>query len=105
VVGGKEGYYGEVEFKLVPGLPRYLKMQRRPLGKIFGRFSPSKGDLAFTKSGHLLGIMVNNQYCALVQSMPPAQLVRLGKDLGDQRTSRIGAEVVRRLQKLPLHLQ
>ncbi len=105
VVGGKEGYYGEVEFKLVPGLPRYLKMQRRPLGKIFGRFSPSRGDLAFTKQGELLGIMVNSQYCALVQSMPPARLVRLGQDIADQRTSQIGAEVARRIQSLPLSLQ
>lgn len=105
VVGGKEGYYGEVEFKLVPGLPRYLKMQRRPLGKIFGKFSPSRGDLAFSKQGELLGIMVNSQYCALVQSMPPARLVRLGKEIAQQRTSQIGAEVGRRLQSLPLSLQ
>lgn len=105
VVGGKEGYYGEVEFKLVPGLPRYLKMHRRPVGKIFGKFSPSKGDLAFSKQGELLGIMVNSQYCALVQSMPPARLVRLGKDIAEQRTSQIGAEVARRLQALPLSLQ
>jgi hypothetical protein len=105
VVGGKEGYYGEVEFKLVPGLPRYLKMQRRQLGKIFGKFSPSKGDLAFSKSGELLGMMVNSQYCSLVRSMPPARLVRLGKDLSEQSTSQIGAEVARRLQALPMSLQ
>jgi len=105
VVGAKEGYYGEVEFKLVPGLPRYLKMQRRPLGKIFGKFSPSRGDLAFSKQGELLGIMVNSQYCALVQSLPPARLVRLGKEIAQQRTSQIGAEVARRLQNLPLSLQ
>lgn len=105
VLGSKEGYYGEVEFKLVPGLPRYLKMQRRPVGKIFGKFSPSRGDLAFSKQGELLGIMVNSQYCALVQSMPPARLVRLGRDIAQQHTSQIGAEVARRLQALPLSLQ
>lgn len=105
VVGGKEGYYGEVEFKLVPGLPRYLKMQRRQLGKIFGKFSPSKGDLAFSKSGELLGMMVNSQYCALVRSMPPGRVVKLGKDIPSQSTSQIGVEVVRRLQALPMSLQ
>lgn len=105
VVGSKEGYYGEVEFRLVPSLPRYLKMQRRPLGKIFGKFSPSRGDLAFSKQGELLGIMVNSQYCALVQSLPPARLVRLGREIAQQRTSQIGAEVARRLQNLPLSLQ
>ncbi|MCZ7640153.1 MAG: hypothetical protein M5U12_31340 [Verrucomicrobia bacterium] len=105
IVGGKDGYYGEVEFKLVPGLPRYLKMNRRPLGKIFGKFSPSKGDLAFSKSGELLGIMVNSQYCALVRSLPPARVVPLGKEIAKHRTSLIGAEVSRRLQALPLSLQ
>jgi hypothetical protein len=106
VVGGKEGYYGEVEFRLVPGLPRYLKMNRRPLGKIFGKFSPSKGDLAFSKSGELLGMMVNSQYCALVRSMPPARRVPLGKEIKQHRTgSVIGAEVGRRVQSLPLSLQ
>ncbi len=105
VVGGKEGYYGEVEFKLVPGLPRYLKMNRRPLGKIFGKFSPSKGDLAFSKSGELLGMMVNSQYCALVRGMPPARVVPLGREIAKHRTSQIGAEVSRRMQALPLSLQ
>ena len=105
VVGGKEGYYGEVEFKLVPGLPRYLKMQRRPIGKIFGKFSPSKGDLAFSKSGDLLGMMVNSQYCALVRSMPPSRFIPLGKDIAAQRTGLIGGEISRRLQALPPSLQ
>jgi peptidoglycan hydrolase CwlO-like protein len=105
VVGGKDGYYGEVEFRLVPGLPRYLKMNRRPLGKIFGKFSPSKGDLAYSKSGELLGMMVNSQYCALARSLPPARVVPLGKEIAKHRTSLIGAEVSRRLQALPLSLQ
>lgn len=105
VVGGKEGYYGEVEFKLVPGLPRYLKMQRRPIGKIFGKFSPSKGDLAFSKSGDLLGMMVNSQYCALVRSMPPSRFIPLGKDIAAQRTGLIGGEISRRIQSLPPSLQ
>ncbi len=105
VVGGKEGYYGEVEFKLVPGQPRYLRMQRRPIGKIFGKFSPSKGDLAFSKSGELLGMMVNSQFCALVRSMPPSRFIPLGKDIAAQRSGLIGAEISRRLQALPSSLQ
>jgi len=105
IVGGKEGYYGEVEFKLVPGLPRYLKMNRRPLGKIFGKFSPSKGDLAFSKTGELLGMMVNSQYCALLSDLSLARQVPLGKDIARARTSLIGAEVSRRLQSLPYSLQ
>jgi hypothetical protein len=105
IVGGKEGYYGEVEFKLVPGLPRYLKMNRPALGKMFGKFSPSKGDLAFSKTGELLGMMVNSQYCAVVRNMPPARQVPLGKAIARHRTSLIGGEVSRRLQALPLSLQ
>jgi peptidoglycan hydrolase CwlO-like protein len=105
LVGQREGYYGEVEFRLVPGLPGYLRMETRPIGKIFGKFSPSKGDLAFSKSGELLGIMVNSEYCALLQNLRPGQTVRLGTAIAQQDTKLLGADINRRLQSLPLKLQ
>ncbi len=105
LVGAREGYYGEVEFRLDPALPQYVRMQTRPLGKMFGKFSPTRGDLVFTKQGDLLGIMVNNAYCLLLGSVQPARTVRLGESIADQRTGRIGGEVAARVQALPFKLQ
>jgi hypothetical protein len=105
LVGAREGYYGEVEFRLDPALPQYVRMQTRPLGKIFGKFSPTRGDLVFTKQGELLGIMVNNAYCLLLSSVQPVRTVRLGESIADQRTGRIGGEVAARVQALPFKLQ
>lgn len=105
LVGSRDGYYGEVEFRLDPALPQYVRMQTRPVGKIFGKFSPTRGDLVFTKQGDLLGIMVNNAYCLLLGSTQPARTVRLGDNIADQRTGRIGAEVAARVQSLPFKLQ
>jgi X-X-X-Leu-X-X-Gly heptad repeat protein len=105
LVGQKEGYYGEVEFRLVPAHPGYLRMETRPIGKIFGKFSPTRGDLVFGKSGELLGLMVNSEYCALLQHLRPAQKVKLGKEIARQDAKLIGAEIGRRLQTMPLQLQ
>ena len=35
-------------------------------------FSPSAGDLVLSKTGELLGVMVNNDYCAVLQTLEPA---------------------------------
>jgi chemotaxis protein histidine kinase CheA len=105
LVGSHEGYYGEVQFRIEPPLTRYVRMQTRPLGKVFGKFSPSRGDLVFSKHGELLGIMVNPSYCLLIEAVQPTRTIRLGDKLGNQRTSRIGAEIAGRIQGLPYKLQ
>lgn len=64
--GGK--YYGEVEFKLDPRTPDYVRMKNRIVNRLFGEFSPSTGDLVLSKTGEFLGIMVNSDYCAVVKS-------------------------------------
>lgn len=68
--GGK--YYGEVEFKLDPRLPQFVRMKTRFLSRLFGEFSPSPGDLVLSKTGELLGVMVNGEYCAVLSSLQPA---------------------------------
>src|ERR1051325_4954923 len=64
--GGK--YYGEVEFRLDPRTPDYVKMKKRIFSRLFGEFSPSTGDLVLSKTGEFLGVMVNSDYCAVVKS-------------------------------------
>ncbi len=87
LVSGGGRYYGEVEFKLDPQSPGYVRMQSRVLTRLFGEFSPSAGDLVFSKTGEILGIMVNNTYCVLFQNFQEAAEIPFGPDLTDRTTS------------------
>jgi chemotaxis protein histidine kinase CheA len=99
--GGR--YYGEVEFKLEPRNPEYVRMKNRILGRaVFGEFSPSAGDLVLSKTGEFLGIMVNSDYCAVAKN-----LIALPDDTFDEHTvaedmRRRLEEFRRRLDALPL---
>lgn len=105
VVGANEGYYGECRFQLDPNLPQYLKMEHSTLKGLFGKFNPSTGDLVFSKSGELLGIMVNNEYCALLRDFTRLRAVRLGIDITQQRTGQTLTELRWRIDQLPLPLR
>lgn len=70
LVSSNGRYYGEIEFKLDASTPRYVKMKSHILSRLFGDFSPSKGDLVFSKTGELLGMMVSSTYCAVLLELP-----------------------------------
>lgn len=97
--------YGEVPFKLDPSHPSYVRMDNRLVRRLFGDFSPSRGDLVLSKTGELLGIMVNSEYCALVNNFLPAQEIRTGSDLATRPTSRPLNDLTQRLKRLPLRIQ
>lgn len=104
ISGGGKGY-GEVSFKLDASTPGYVRVDNRLFKRMFGNFSPSKGDLVMSKSGELLGIMVNDDYCALVTNFLPARTIRTGDNVPPQRTSEIFQNIIARLQALPAKLQ
>ena len=79
--GGKG--YGELGFKLDAAHRGYVRVDNRLFKRIFGDFAPSRGDLVFSKSGELLGIMVNSDYCVLLR-----RLHADGHDPGRRRASR-----------------
>jgi len=93
VLVNKQGdYYGEVEFKLDSDTPGFVKMQTKIFSSIFGEFSPSTGDLVLSKTGELLGIMVNRRYCALVNNFVSISTLDLSKTLDSgelQKTLRV----------------
>ena len=65
--GGK--HYGEGEVKLNAATPGYVKMRNRILSRVLqGEFSPSTGDIVLSKTGEFLGVMVNYDYCAVLQT-------------------------------------
>lgn len=68
--GGR--YYGEVEFRLDPKTPGYVRMKTKVFSRLFGEFSPSAGDLVVSRSGEILGLMVNGEYCVVLSDLQVA---------------------------------
>jgi hypothetical protein len=105
LVDGDGNYYGETVFKLDDETPGYVKMESKIFSRIFGEFSPSRGDLVFSKTGDLLGIMVNNSYCVMIDRLLTSEEVRFGEQIGDQETSNVLNAMKSRLNSLPPQLQ
>ena len=105
LVGSQEAYFGEVSFQLDPKHPSYVKMERRSIGKLFGKFTPSRGDLVFSKTGELLGIMANSKYCAVFQEVTMNRKLTFGLEVSEQETSRVLAQMRSQFQMLPFQLQ
>src|SRR5207248_8766552 len=97
--------YGEVAFKLDASEPSYVRVDNRLMKRLFGEFAPSRGDLVLSKTGELLGIMVNNDYCAIINNFLPARALRTGDDVRDQQTSLLLGHLGARYRALPLKLQ
>ncbi|OAM86992.1 hypothetical protein OH491_14445 [Termitidicoccus mucosus] len=94
--GGKG--YAELPFKLDPTQPGYVKMDK-PF------FSSLRGDLVISKTGELLGIMVNSSYCVVINNFLPAHTLRTGDDMADQKTSVTLNALTARVRALPMKLQ
>jgi X-X-X-Leu-X-X-Gly heptad repeat protein len=104
VSGGGKGY-GEVAFKLDASQPGFVRVDNRIFKRLFGDFAPSRGDLVFSKTGELLGIMVNSDYCAVLKDFTPSRTIRTGDDVLTQHTAAIIDSLSARVLALPLKLQ
>lgn len=102
LINGSGNYYGESTFKLDPQTPQYVRMQTKIMTRLFGEFSPSTGDFVFSKTDELIGIMVNNQYCVLIDNF----LVATRLDFGDNPESRQTLlDIKNRVNRLPLSMR
>jgi hypothetical protein len=102
--GGGRGY-GEVGFKLDPADSGFVRVDNRFFKRLFGDFAPKRGDLVFAKTGELLGIMVNNDYCALLKNFAPAKAIQAGPDIKGQATGALFDTLIARVRAMPLKLQ
>jgi multidrug efflux pump subunit AcrA (membrane-fusion protein) len=105
LVGTRENYYGECKFEIDVSTPDYLKIDRNVLKGLFGKFNPSKGDLVFSRTGQLLGIMVNSTYCMMIRNFDPAATLQFGQDVRQQRTGGTLAALYAQVSQLPAKLQ
>jgi hypothetical protein len=104
LISGDKGY-GEVGFKLDPSHPGYVKLDNRFFKRLFGDFSPSRGDLVFSHTGEFLGLMVNNTYCALVRDFSAVQTLPTGDDVAAEKTASLLDTLGAHVQAMPPGLQ
>ena len=104
LVRADDGRYGETPFRIDPASTNYVKLDNRITTRLFGEIAPKRGDLVFSKTGDLIGIMVNNDYCAVLGSFAASYVLRAG-DNPDPKTSVILSDLQTRWSRLPIKLQ
>ncbi|MBC8094962.1 MAG: hypothetical protein H7Y43_04035 [Akkermansiaceae bacterium] len=105
LVGANAGYYGECRFQIDLTTPDYVRLDNNFLKGLFGKFNPSRGDLVFSKTGELLGIMVNDSYCMMIWSFEAGATLRFASDVRVQRTGEVLSGLHAQVAQLPLKLQ
>jgi hypothetical protein len=105
VVGTRDDYYGECKFQIDTSAPHYLKMDHNSLKGLFGKFNPSSGDLVLSKTGELLGVMANDNYCAIIRNFDPEAVIRFGREGLGQTTALTLATLHGLVTDMPFKLQ
>jgi len=105
LVGADEGYYGECNFQIDLNTPQYVKLDRSLLRGLFGKFNPSRGDLVLSRTGELLGIMVNGTYCLVIHNFAPAATLQFGSDVRSEHTGSTLSQLYFYVFQLPSRLQ
>lgn len=101
LVNARGNYYGEVDFKLDARTPGYVRMDSKITSRLFGEFSASKGDLVLSKTGELLGIMVDRQYCAIVDVLQVAESIAIGSEFSPNSLKKVVSSLKDRYSDLP----
>lgn len=105
VVRADDGRYGDTPFRIDASNPSYVKLDNRIVTRLFGEFAPKRGDLVFSKTGDLIGLMVNNDYCAVLGSFAPAHVLPAGPGVAQPNARGAFADLSARWTRLPLKLQ
>jgi hypothetical protein len=105
VVGTQADYYGECNFQIDMSEPEYLKMDHNSLKGLFGKFNPSSGDLVFSKTGTLLGVMANDNYCVMIRGFTPQATFRFGPAGRNQPTAQTLSALYAVVSGMPYKLQ
>ena len=105
LVGAQEGYYGECKFQIDVRTPDYVKLDRNLLKGLFGKFNPSRGDLVFSRTGELLGVMANDSYCLVIRRFDATSTFKLAQSLHAQNLTDTLAHYYVTIEQMPAELQ
>ncbi|MDG2213297.1 MAG: hypothetical protein P8M70_05685 [Verrucomicrobiota bacterium] len=87
--------FGEVIFQMDPKNRDYVKLEKGFIRALMGEFQPSQGDLVFSQTGELLGMMANSKYCHIIRHVDPAAAIMFGKINSNEAT-----ETLRKMHRL-----
>jgi predicted nucleic acid-binding Zn-ribbon protein len=104
LVRADDGRYGDTPFRIDQSNSNYVKLDNRISTRLFGEIAPKRGDLVFSKTGDLIGLMVNSDYCAVLGNFTAAFTLKTG-ETPEPKTSAILGDVQTRWSRLPIKLQ
>jgi hypothetical protein len=105
LIGADEGYYGQCDFQIDLSTPQYVKLDRSLLRGLFGKFNPSRGDVVFSRTGQLLGIMVNGTYCLMLHDFATTATLPFKSDVRGEHTGTTLARLYDNIFQMPQKLQ
>ena len=105
LIGADDGYYGQCDFQIDLSTPQYVKLDRSLLRGLFGKFNPSRGDVVFSRTGQLLGIMVNSTYCLMLHDFAAAATLPFKSDVREEHTGTTLARLYDNIFQMPQKLQ
>jgi hypothetical protein len=104
LVRADDGHYGETTLRIDPASRSFVRLDARIVTRLFGEIAPKRGDLVFSKTGEIIGIMVNGEYCAVLGDFSPAFTLKAGDNL-PPGTKGLLTDIQNRYQRLPVKLQ
>ena len=105
LVRAEDGRYGETQIRIDAANRGYVRVDNRISTRLFGEIAPKRGDLVFAKTGEILGIMVNSDYCAVLGSFTAAASFQLGENVTQTGTEAVFRSLSARLIRLGPKLQ
>tara|TARA_R100000027_G_scaffold32582_1_gene23871 strand:- start:10363 stop:11799 length:1437 start_codon:yes stop_codon:yes gene_type:complete len=80
VVDLPDSRYGESSFRIDSKNPGHLEIDSRVFSSLFGEFSPSAGNIAFTRTGDFLGIVTGSGEAWMAEPVKTGGRISFGKD-------------------------
>lgn len=105
IVRPKENQYGECFFQSDAQSSGYMRLQREGSGRLSGKSVPSSGDLVFSKTGDVIGIMVNSEFCLVFDRLKTTRTIALGNKVPKQLTAAYLSQMYFQLEDLPSRLR
>ena len=105
LIGADDGYYGQCDFQIDLNTRQYVRLDRNLLKGLFGKFNPSRGDVVLSRTGGLLGIMVNSTYCLVIDDFAAAATLAFGPNVRAEHTGDTLARLYDDVFQMPLRLQ
>lgn len=105
LVRAEDGRYGETVVRIDAANRGYLKVDNRISTRLFGEIAPRRGDLVFAKTGELIGLMVNSDYCAVLGNFAASHSFQLGDDVTQPGTEAVFRALSARYYRLDAKLR